>query len=47
MDEATKIYPNSIDQTQFRLSRINKIKDYFIAEIRKREPLSKRINCFL
>ena len=47
MDEATNMYPNSIDQTQFRLSRINKIKDYSIAEIRKIESLSKGINCFL
>ena len=40
MDDATNMYPNSIDQTQFRLSRINKIKDYSIAEIRKIESLS-------
>ena len=47
MDEATNMYPNSIDQTQFRLSRISKIKDYSIAEIRKIESLSKGINWFL
>ena len=40
------MYPNlsaniSNDQ-QFRLNRINEIKDYFIAEIRERELMSKR-----
>ena len=40
------MYPNlsaniSNDQ-QFRLNKINEIKDYFIAEIRERELMSKR-----
>ena len=45
MAETNKIYPNlstilSNDQ-QFRLNRINKIKDYFAAEIKERELKSK------
>ena len=44
--ETRNMYPNlsaniSNDQ-QFRLNRINEIKDYFIAEIRERELMSKR-----
>ena len=31
------MYPNLSDQTQIRLNEINKIKDYFIAEIRETE----------
>ena len=29
------------DQTQFRLNKINEIKDYFAAEIKERELMSK------
>ena len=39
MDEAANTYRNLNDQQQFRLNKINEIKDYFIAEIKK-----KRIN---
>ena len=30
------------DQEQFRLNKINEIKDYFVAEIKERELMSKR-----
>ena len=33
--EAPNIYPN--DQQQFRLNKSNEIKDYFVAEIKKKE----------
>ena len=48
MGEATNMYPNLNDQQQYRLSKINEIKDYFIAEIRERELMSKRLSkyCF-
>ena len=29
------IYPNLNGQQQFRLNKINEIKDYFVAEIKK------------
>ena len=35
--EAPSMDPNSNDQQQFRLNKINEVKDYFIAEIRERE----------
>ena len=41
MDEAPNIYPNLNDQ-QFRLNKINEVKDYFKAEIRERQLTSKR-----
>ena len=44
IDEAPPIYPNSNNKTQFRLNRINEIKDYFIAEIREKETISKRLS---
>ena len=34
------IYPNLNNQQHFRL---NKIKDYFVAEIKERELMSKRL----
>ena len=33
---------SSLNNQQFRLNKINGIKDYFIAEIKERELLSKR-----
>ena len=53
MDECNShnIYPNlsttpSNDQ-QFRLNKINEIKDYFIAEIKERELMSKRFSKYI
>ena len=45
------MYPNlnaniSNDQ-QFRLNKINEIKDYFIAEIKERELMSKRFSKYI
>ena len=45
--ETPNMYPNlnaniSNDQ-QFRLNKINEIKDYFIAEIKERELMSKNL----
>ena len=49
--ETPNMYPNlnaniSNDQ-QFRLNKINEIKDYFIAEIRERELMSKRLSKYI
>ena len=35
------------DQTQFRLNKINEIKDYFAAEIKERELMSKRLSKYI
>ena len=43
MGEASIMHPNLTDQQHFRLSKIYKVKDYFIAEIRERELMSKKI----
>ena len=37
---------NSNEQ-QFRLNKINKIKDYFLAEIRERELISKNLSKYI
>ena len=37
------IYPDRNDQQQCRLNTINEIRDYFIAEIKERELMSKRL----
>ena len=49
MDDFNKtpnIYPNlnaiPSNEQQFRLNKINEIKDYFVAEIKERELMSKR-----
>ena len=40
--ETHNIYPNLHDQQQFRLNKINEIKDYFVAELKERELMSKK-----
>ena len=42
--EAPNLYLNLNDQQQFRLSKINEFKDYFVAEIKERELMSKRLS---
>ena len=46
------MYPNltaipSNDQQQFRLNKINEIKDYFVAEFKERELMSKRLSKYI
>ena len=45
--ETHNIYPNLNDQQQFRLNKINEIKDYFVAEIKERELMSKRLGKYI
>ena len=54
MDDFNKtpnIYPNlntiSSNEQQFRLNRINEIKDYFLAGIRERELISKNLSKYI
>ena len=47
MGEASNMYPDLNDQQQFRLNKTNKVKDYFIAEIRERELMSKRLSKYI
>ena len=49
--EAANIYPNLTanisNEQQFRLNKINEIKDYFVAEIKERELMSKRLSKYI
>ena len=45
--EAPNIYPNLIDQQQFRLNKINKVKYHFVAEIKYRELMSKTLSKYI
>ena len=45
--ETHNIYPNLKDQQQFRSNKINKIKGYFMAEIKQRESMSKRLSKYI
>ena len=45
--ETHNIYPNLNDQQQFGLNKINEIKDYFVAEIKERELMSKRLSKYI
>ena len=52
MVEGNSIEGNSIEapndqQQQFRINNVNEIKDYFIAEIKERELMSKRLSNYL
>ena len=42
--ETHNIYQNLNGQQQFRINKINKIKDYFVAEIKEKELTSNRPN---
>ena len=45
------VYPNlsvnTSNEQQFRLKKINEIKDYFIADIKERELMSKRLTKYI
>ena len=41
--ECNSVETSNLDNQQFRLNKINEIKDYFIAEIKERELMSKRL----
>ena len=45
--EAPNIYPNLNDQQQFRLNKINEIKDYFVAEIQEKELMRKKLKRYI
>ena len=45
--ETPNMYPNISNYQQFRLSKINAIKDYFIAEIRERVLMSKSLSKYI
>ena len=38
---------NISNEQQFRLNKINEIKDYFLAEIRERELISKNLSKYI
>ena len=42
--ECNFIETSKLNNQQFRLSKFNEIKDYFIAEIKERELMSKRLS---
>ena len=49
-NKTPNIYPNLSNisnEQQFRLNKINEIKDYFLAEIRERELISKNLSKYI
>ena len=44
---AIPLNANISNEQQFRLNKINEIKDYFLAEIRERELISKNIGKYI
>ena len=51
MGENNNMYPNlspnPLNDQQFRLNKINEIRDYFSAEIKERELMSKRLSKYI
>ena len=45
--ETHDIYPNLHDQQQLRVNKINEIKDYFVAEIKQRKLMRKRLSKYI
>ena len=44
---ADSVEISNLDNQQFRLNKINEMKDYFIAEFRERELMSKRFSKYI
>ena len=42
-----KLNTNISNEQQLRLTKINEIKDYFLAEIRERELISKKLSKYI
>ena len=47
MSKCSSIETSNLDKQQFRLNKINEIKDYFIVEIKERELTSKRLSKYI
>ena len=47
MSKVTNTYSNLSHETKFRLNEINKIKDYFNAEIQERNIMSKKLRKYI
>ena len=47
MSECNSIDTSNLDNQQFRLNKINEIKEYFLAEIKERELMSKRLSKYI
>ena len=45
--KCNSIETSNLDNQQFRLNKINEIKNYFIAEIKERELMSKRLGKYI
>ena len=45
--EHNSIDTSNLNNQQFRINKVNEIKNYFIAEIKKRELMSKRYNKYI
>ena len=45
--ECNSIETSNLDNQQFRLNKIREIKDYFIAEVKERELISKRLSKYI
>ena len=45
--ETHNIYPNLNNQQLFRLNKINEINNYFVAEVKERELISKMLSIYI
>ena len=45
--ERNSIDTSSLNNRQFRLNKISEIEDYFIAEIKERELMSKKLSKYI
>ena len=47
LNKCTNVGVSLSDQQQFKLNKINEINDYFVAEVRERELMSKRLSKYI
>ena len=43
----SNMYPDLNDQKKFRLNKTREVKDYFIAEVQKRELMCKKLSKYM
>ena len=46
-NECNSVEASNLNNQQFRLNKIDEIKDHFIAEIKERESMSKRLSKYI
>ena len=45
--ETNNLYQNLLNDQQFRQNKVNEIRDYFLAEIKERQSMRKKLSKYI